>query len=163
MLLSERKVVARCQKNEKFELFQVNIFPRNWYPGKLECMFFLPQQTFYPKFRKKFKNHKFLESICSSEKLLWKKCSSHYTTASFLVPRQNNFAQCPKIFTKLSFFQCKNCSLILILWTGGIKFWWPCWHSFIARSTFSAQNPDEQTSLLNFQVKFCARNVHFDT
>ena len=136
MLLSGRKIFAQCpKKKQKLELFHDHIFPQNWSQGQLECMFSLPpQRTFFLKFRKELKLINFKKSNCSPKKLLWKKCSSHNSTASFLVSRQNNFGQGLERFTKLSFFQYKNFSLIMILRTGRIKFWQPCGKFFCLKA-----------------------------
>ena len=132
----DNKFSLNVRKRLKIELFQVNIFPQNWSPGQLECMFLLSQRTFCLKFRKDLELIIFKKVFVTQKATLEKKCSSHYSAASFSVSRQNNFGRSLERFTKLSSFQYKNCSLILDLWTGRRKFWQPCGKHFAWRPTF---------------------------
>ena len=59
-------------------------------PRKVRMHMFITTRNVFSTTPKKLKNQKFLESICSTEKLLRKKISSLYSSGSFLVSRWNN-------------------------------------------------------------------------
>ena len=74
--------------------------------------------------------------ICSPKNLFWKKNAILTTPPQVFSITPEQFRSKSEKFTKLSSFHYKNCSLILILWTGRTKFWQTCWNFFAGRPTY---------------------------
>ena len=150
MLLSGRKIFANVRKQFIKRTFSSQHFSSKMIPRTVGMHVFITATDVFSKNPKGVKKLINFKKVFVPQKATLEKMQFSLLHRKFFSITPEQFRSRSGKLTKLSFFQFKNCSLIMILRTGRIKFWQPCGNFFAWRPTFFSSKSKPTEEFMNF-------------